>query len=142
VREHTAALAHTGERLLPPGRIEGRLEVGDLVRFRAWHLGLEWGLDARVVAVEEPYRFVDQQVRGPIRELRHEHLFVETGAGTLMTDRISWISPLGLAGRLADEIAVRRALLRVLAARNAHLKRRAEVAFAARRAPATPAGRG
>jgi hypothetical protein len=135
VREHTAALAHTGERVLPPGRVTGRLEAGDLVRFRARHLGRDWGLDARVVLVEEPHRFVDEQVSGPFRELRHEHLFVATGAGTLMTDRITWISPLGLAGRLADEVAVRRALLRILAARNAHLKRRAEVAAASEGLP-------
>lgn len=127
VREHTAALAHTGERVLPPGRVAGRLEAGDLVRFRARHLGVGWSLDARVVLVDEDRRFLSEQIRGPFRSLQHEHLFAETGAGTLMTDRISWVTPLGLVGRLADEVAVRRTLLRILAARNAHLKRRAEI---------------
>lgn len=130
VREHTAALAHTGERVLAPGRVAGRLQAGELVRFQATHLGIGWTLDARVVLVDAPRRFVDEQVRGPFRSLRHEHLFAETGAGTLLTDRISWVSPLGLLGRFADEVGVRRTLLRTLIARNTHLKRRAEVAFA------------
>ena len=127
VREHTAALAHTAERAVPPGRVSGLLEAGDLVCFRAWHFGVRMALDARVTELEAPHRFSDEQVRGPFRSLRHDHLFSATGAGTLVTDRIIWRSPLGPLGRLADEIAVRRQLLRILTARNTHLKRRAEV---------------
>lgn len=127
VREHTAALVHTAERVVGPGRVSGLLETGDLVCFRARHFGLPLALDARMVNVDAPRGFSDEQVRGPFHTLRHDHVLVGTGAGTLMTDRIVWASPLGLLGRLADEIAVRRQLLSILAARNAHLKRRAEV---------------
>jgi ligand-binding SRPBCC domain-containing protein len=127
VREHTAALVHTAERTVAPGRVNGLLAAGDLVCFRARHFGLPFALDARVVDVDAPHGFSDEQVRGPFRALRHDHVFVETGAGTLVTDRIEWESPLGLLGRLADEVAVRRQLLGILTARNAHLKRRAEV---------------
>ncbi|MFI5956455.1 SRPBCC family protein [Cryptosporangium sp. NPDC051539] len=127
VREHTSALAHTGERVVAPGRLSGRLSAGDLVCFRARHFGLRLGLDARVVSMEAPVRFSDEQVRGPFASLRHDHLFAPTGAGTLVTDRVVWRSPFGLVGRLADEIAVRRQLLGILTARNTHLKRRAEV---------------
>ncbi|GAA3385894.1 SRPBCC family protein [Cryptosporangium minutisporangium] len=127
VREHTAALAHTAERVVPPGRVTGRLELGDLVCFQARHFGLRLTLDSRVTRVDAPHGFTDEQVRGPFRSLRHDHVFAETGAGTLMTDRIVWASPLGPVGWLADEIAVRRQLLSILTARNTHLKRRAEV---------------
>jgi ligand-binding SRPBCC domain-containing protein len=127
VREHTAALAHTAERVVPPGRVSGRLELGDSVCFRARYFGFGWSLDAQVVELVASERFVDEQVRGPFRSLRHEHRFTGTGAGTLLTDQVHWVSPFGLAGRLADELVVRRALLGVLTARNAHLKRRAEV---------------
>ncbi|SHN33834.1 SRPBCC family protein [Cryptosporangium aurantiacum] len=127
VREHTASLVHTAERVVPPGRVSGLLEEGDLVCFRARHFGLPLALDARVLRVDAPRSFTDEQVRGPFRSLRHDHVFVATGAGTLMTDRIVWESPLGVVGRLADEVAVRRQLLSILTARNTHLKRRAEV---------------
>lgn len=132
VREHTASLVHTGERAVAPGRTSGLLEAGDLVCFRARHFGLALGLDARVVALDAPRSFSDEQVRGPFRSLRHDHVFAATGAGTLVTDRIVWASPLGLLGRFADEIAVRRQLLSILTARTTHLKRRAEVRAASR----------
>ncbi|TQS46602.1 SRPBCC family protein [Cryptosporangium phraense] len=127
VREHTSAMAHTGERVVAPGRLSGLLDAGDLVCFRARHFGLWLGLDARVVSMEAPTTFSDEQVRGPFASLRHDHFFAPTGAGTLVTDRIGWRSPLGPVGRLADEVAVRRQLLGILTARNTHLKRRAEI---------------
>ena len=126
VGEHTAALAHTAERVVPPGRTRGRVEDGDLVCFEGRHFGRRWRLDAKVVLLDRPRRFVDVQVRGPFVRLRHHHVFAATGAGTLVTDELEWTSPLGPLGVAADTFAVRRRLLAVLLARNAHLKRRAE----------------
>jgi len=127
VDEHTAGLAHTGERTVAPGVRHGRLGFGDLVCFRARHLGVRWRLEAWIVAFDRPHRFVDEQVRGPFAALRHSHTFVATGAGTLVTDEIAWTSPAGPLGVLVDGVILRGYLLRVLTARNAHLKRRAEV---------------
>ncbi|HEV7756234.1 MAG TPA: SRPBCC family protein [Mycobacteriales bacterium] len=127
VGEHTAALAHTAERAVPPGRTSGRLEEGDLVCFRARHFGLPMALTARVVELRRPERFVDEQVRGAFRSLRHTHLFAATGGGTLVTDVVEWRSPLGPVGVAVDALVLRRHLLGILTARNAHLKRRAEV---------------
>jgi ligand-binding SRPBCC domain-containing protein len=127
VDEHTAALAHTGERVVPPGRTSGRLEEGDLVCFRARHFGLPMSLCARVVELSRPGRFVDEQVRGAFRSLRHTHTFAATGGGTLVTDVVEWTSPLGPIGTAVDALVLRRHLLGILTARNAHLKRRAEV---------------
>ncbi len=128
VGEHNAALAHTGERAVPPGRTRGLLAEGDLVCFRARHFGLPWRLDARIVALDRPRTFVDVQVRGPFAHLRHQHFFAATGGGTLVTDEIVWTSPAGPLGLAADTLVVRRRLLAILAARSSHLKRRAELA--------------
>jgi ligand-binding SRPBCC domain-containing protein len=130
VDEHVAALAHTAERTVPPGRRHGRLELGDLVCFQGRHFGLRWRLDARIVEMQRPYRFVDAQVRGPFRSLCHEHVFTETGAGTLVTDSLTYASPAGPLCPIVDGLVMRRHLLRVLQVRNAHLKRRAEMAAA------------
>jgi ligand-binding SRPBCC domain-containing protein len=127
VREHTAALAHTGERVEPPGRTEGLLEEGDLVCFRARHFGLTMRLCARVVRMERPREFVDEQVRGAFRRLRHTHTFTATHGGTLVTDVLEWTAPLGPLGRLTDALVLRRHLRGIVTARNAHLKRRAEL---------------
>lgn len=142
VDEHTAALAHTAERVVPPGRTSGRLEQGDLVCFRARHFGLPVSLCARVVELSRPERFVDEQVRGAFRSLRHTHTFAATGGGTLVTDVVEWTSPLGPLGMVADSLVLRRHLLGILTARNAHLKRRAEVRAQGswRREPHPPEG--
>jgi ligand-binding SRPBCC domain-containing protein len=126
VEEHLAALAHTGERVVPPGRTSGLLEFGDLVCFRARHFGLPWRMTARIVAVEAPVRFVDEQLRGPFQSLRHEHVFAATRAGTMVTDVLTWRAPFGVLGQVADAVAVRRHMLGILSARGTHLKRRAE----------------
>jgi ligand-binding SRPBCC domain-containing protein len=127
VAEHTAALAHTAERVVPPGRTSGRLEHGDLVCFRARHFGLPMALCSRVVELRHPESFVDEQVRGAFRSLRHTHTFTATGGGTLVTDVVEWTSPLGPLGVAVDALVLRRHMLRIVTARNAHLKRRAEV---------------
>jgi ligand-binding SRPBCC domain-containing protein len=127
VGEHTAALTHTGERVVAPGRTSGKLEEGDLVCFRARHFGLPMSLCARVVELRRPGHFVDEQVRGPFRCLRHTHTFAATGGGTLVTDVVEWTSPLGPIGTAVDALVLRHHLLGILTARNAHLKRRAEV---------------
>jgi ligand-binding SRPBCC domain-containing protein len=127
VTEHAAALAHTGERLVPPGRCHGLLEEGDLVCFQARHFGLPMELCSRVVELRQPHLFVDQQVRGAFRRLRHTHLFTVTDGGTRVTDVLEWTSPAGPLGLLVDAVVLRRHLLGIVRARNAHLKRRAEV---------------
>jgi ligand-binding SRPBCC domain-containing protein len=84
-------------------------------------------LSARVVELRRPERFADEQVRGAFRELRHTHMFTATGDGTLVTDVVEWTSPLGPVGVAVDALVLRRHMLGILTARNAHLKRRAEV---------------
>ena len=55
-------------------------------------------------------RFVDHQIRGPYRLWHHTHLFEETTDGVLMTDRVRYALPFGLAGRLMHAVTVRRDL--------------------------------
>jgi ligand-binding SRPBCC domain-containing protein len=127
VAQHAAALVTTGERAVEPGRTEGLLELGDLYCLRAKHLGLPWSVDVRIITLDEDELIASTQIRGPFRRLEHEHRFVVTGAGTLLTDEVRWVAPAGLLGKLADEIVLRRRLLWILTVRNAHLKRWAEV---------------
>jgi ligand-binding SRPBCC domain-containing protein len=132
VGEHTAALAHTGARLLPPGRTRGPLAAGDAVHVEARHIGRWWRTDARVSMVDRPRRLVLVQERGPFRALRYHQAFAVTGAGTLVTDELEWSAAPGPLGRLVDGAGLRRYLLGLMLTRNAHLKRRAEVAAASR----------
>ncbi|MCJ8276869.1 MAG: DUF1731 domain-containing protein [Bdellovibrionales bacterium] len=45
-----------------------------------------------------PHQFVDNQEKGPYKKWHHTHTFEELGGGTLMTDQVDFIIPLGLLG--------------------------------------------
>lgn len=126
VRVHTRGQAHTHERAEPPGRTRGLLVAGDLFALRSRHFGLTWHYRARVVVCEPPDRLVDVQERGPWRSMRHEQRFVQTGAGTLVTEELCWRSPAGPLGSVLDDLLLRRYLRGLLLIRAAHLRMVAE----------------
>jgi len=126
VEAHCETAAFTGERVLPPGRTTGLLELGDQVIFEATHLCVRQRLTARVVEMEPPARFVDEMVSGAFNSLRHVHTFSSDGGQTLMHDHIEWESPGGAFGRLADLLFVERHMRRFLARKQANLKQLAE----------------
>jgi ligand-binding SRPBCC domain-containing protein len=105
------------ERLTPPVfrlRLQSRttaLTTGAVLEFRLRWLGivpLRWR--AFVREWDPPYRFVDVQVRGPFARWEHRHRFLEEGGGTWVEDRVTYRLPLGVLGRLAHALVVRRQL--------------------------------
>lgn len=100
--------------------------MGDLVTFEAVHLGIRQRLTARIVELDRPFRFVDEQVTGAFLWLRHVHDFAAQGNGTLMTDVLEGASPLGLLGVLADRLLVGPHLKGFLTRKQEELKRLAE----------------
>lgn len=128
VEVHARSAAFSAERVVSPGRTAGLLELGDLVTFRGRHLGLTRTLTARVVELHRPDRFVDEMVAGSFESLRHVHEFEQDGEETVMKDTLRWRAPLGPLGRLADELILRRHLLRFLRKKQRALKAIAEAA--------------
>lgn len=126
VSVHCSTVAFTQERALLPGVVQGPLSLGDLVIFEARHLGIRQQLHARVVRMDPPHLFADEMVRGAFKSLHHLHEFLPEGSGTLMRDTLTWQAPLGLLGRLADVLVLRRHLERFLERKNAALKALAE----------------
>lgn len=123
---HSASLAASGETATTS---TGRpvLGLGDEVTFRARHLGCTWTMTSRVTEHERPFRFVDEQVRGPFRAMRHEHLFDATGDGFVrMTDRMSVVAPLGILGEAVARLLLKPYLRRLLVTRAGHIKMLAE----------------
>lgn len=123
---HAASLAGSGETATThTGR--RHVALGDEVTFRARHFGLVWHMTSRITAYDAPRRFVDEQVRGPFRALRHEHLFDDLGAGrTRMTDRMTVTAPLGPLGAVVTRLLLAPYLRRLLTRRAAHIRQIAE----------------
>jgi|SRR5689334_19160933 len=63
---------------------------------------------SEIVEWEPPKRFVDVQRKGPYKSWHHEHRFEAVGEGTRITDEVRYELPLGVLGRVAHAVRVRR----------------------------------
>ena len=65
-------------------------------------------------------------VQGIFKIMRHEHYFVAQENGTIMRDELYYEAPLGIIGRLADTLFLRRYMKALLEQRNHVIKCLAE----------------
>jgi ligand-binding SRPBCC domain-containing protein len=126
VNAHRESAAFSSEQVVPPGRTEGLLELGDLVAFEGRHFGFKQRFVARITALDRPHRFDDEMIQGSFKWLRHFHEFTSTDDLTVMRDTLEWEPPLGIIGCLADALFVRRHMLWFVSTKQNGLKRMAE----------------
>jgi ligand-binding SRPBCC domain-containing protein len=122
---HVASMTESRERAIG-GVTSGLIGIDDQVTWRATHFRIPFTMTSRIVAMDAPTYFVDEQVRGPFGHFHHEHRFVSVGDATEMIDAIEFSSPLGLLGRTVDRIGLQRYLTNLIRVRNEHLKATAE----------------
>jgi ligand-binding SRPBCC domain-containing protein len=120
-----ASTAHTGERAVA-GVTTGLLILGDEVTWRAKHLGLWQELASRITVFERPVHFRDSMVSGIFQRFDHDHFFTQHGNTTVMRDVFDFQSPLGILGRMADQLFLLRYLRSFLRTRNDTIKSVAE----------------
>ncbi|MFS0884896.1 SRPBCC family protein [Aeromicrobium sp. 179-A 4D2 NHS] len=121
VEAHTASMGDSGEQAIG-GVTTGVMGPGDRVTWRARHFGVPFTMTSAITEYDSPHRFVDEQVRGPFRSWRHEHVFAPVPDGTLMTDRVEFASPAGPIGRLVNRLVLTRYMTGLLEERNAWLR--------------------
>jgi len=126
VNAHRESAAFSSERVVPPGRTEGLLDLGDLVAFEGRHFGIRQRFVARITALDRPRRFVDEMVQGSFKWLRHYHEFEFNDGITTMRDTLEWEPPLGIVGRIADRLFLRRHMHWFVSTKQNGLKRMAE----------------
>jgi len=63
---------------------------------------------SEIAVWEPPYRFVDNQLRGPYKRWHHEHTFVSENGGTRIGDHVDYALPFGILGQLVHTVMVRR----------------------------------
>jgi ligand-binding SRPBCC domain-containing protein len=73
-------------------------------RIRLGPLPVRWR--TLITAFEPPRRFVDEQLLGPYSYWHHVHTFDARDGGTLISDRVTYLMPLGALGRLAHGLFV------------------------------------
>ena len=120
--------------LLTPGWLHFRIlsplplamAAGTRIDYRLRLRGVPIRWQSEITAWEPPYRFVDEQRRGPYRVWIHEHRFaVESREGraplVVASDRVEYAVP---GGRLVNRLFVARDLRRIFAYRGDRLRER------------------
>lgn len=75
------------------GVTSGLISFGQEVSWEARHFGWTWHMTSRITEFDRPRWFVDEMIRGPFNQFRHEHRFEPSGEGTLMTDVVEFEMP-------------------------------------------------
>lgn len=69
------------------------MKAGALIDYRLRVRGFPMRWRTLISVWEPPYRFVDEQLKGPYRQWIHEHTFEPKDGGTLARDRVQYAVP-------------------------------------------------
>ena len=94
------------------------VRAGAIIDYKLRIHGIPMRWQSEITVWEPPFRFVDEQRRGPYRRWHHEHRFEEKDGGTLCIDRVDYAV---LGGALIEKLFVRRDVERIFAFRTAKL---------------------
>jgi len=122
---HVKTFAHTNERAVA-GKMTGLIGLNEEVTWRARHFGITQHFTSRITAFDPPRYFQDAMQRGAFRSFVHDHYFVAEGDRTHMIDAVVFAAPLGILGRIAEKLVLRRYLTRLLTGRAAAIREWAE----------------
>jgi len=123
IERHTKTVwKHTKEKAIisDTGNL---LELNHFVTFEATHFFIRQKLISKIVEYNRPYRFVDEMQKGVFKSLKHIHEFNYSNGKTVMTDTLIFEAPLGILGRVVEEIILKNYMRKFLEARNAQLKK-------------------
>ena len=111
--ENLARLTPTklGFHILTPTPIE--MKAGAVIDYTIKLSGLPIRWTTLITSYDPPYKFVDQQLKGPYSFWHHTHTFSPTNDGTLIIDEVRYVPPLGILGRLAHALFIRHQLERI-----------------------------
>lgn len=96
------------------------MQAGATIRYRLRLHGIPLSWLTEITCWEPPFRFVDEQRRGPYRLWVHTHTFREERGGTLCSDEVNYAVP---GGSLVNALFVRREVRAIFAYRQEAIRR-------------------
>ena len=104
----------------------GIMEKDDTVTWKAKHLFKTRMLRTKITSLKKPEMFVDEQLEGDFKVLKHEHHFKPCENGTIMIDLFHFETPYGGIGKLVNKTYLIRYMKKLLEQRNKQIKEIAE----------------
>ena len=108
------------------GVINGLLNEGTEVTWKAHHLFKARILKTKITAFDKPNSFTDEQITGDFKMMKHQHFFKPIENGTIMIDIFRFETPYKLLGGLVNGIYLNGYMKSLLEERNKMIKAIAE----------------
>jgi ligand-binding SRPBCC domain-containing protein len=104
----------------------GLIEKDETVTWRARHFLKNRLLRVKITEMKKPEMFIDEQLEGNLKMMKHEHYFKPCDNGTLLIDLFYFESPYGVLGRWFNAFYLTNYMKRLLEQRNKTIKECAE----------------
>jgi ligand-binding SRPBCC domain-containing protein len=102
------------------------IEKDETVTWQAKHLFKNRLLRVKVSEMRKSEMFMDEQLQGDFKMMKHEHYFKPCDNGTILIDLFHFESPYGLIGKWFNNLYLTKYLRRLLEQRNSTIKEYAE----------------
>lgn len=79
------------------------VSVGSSIEFQIASFGQVHQIVYKIVTVQRHELIVEEQIKGPMKAWKQEHLFESRGSGARLVDRVEFVLPGGLLGMLLSE---------------------------------------
>ena len=104
--------------VLTPAPID--MHEGTLIDYKLRLRGVPIRWRTKITCWEPPFRFCDEQLKGPYRFWKHEHTFEDVEGGCLCRDQVDYAVP---GGKFIHWLVVRRDVEKIFAYRSEVLRR-------------------
>jgi ligand-binding SRPBCC domain-containing protein len=104
----------------------GLIEKDETVTWKGRHLFKNRLLRVKISEMKKNEMFIDEQLQGDFKIMKHEHFFKPCENGTLLIDLFHFESPFGMMGRWFNSLFLTRYMRRLLEQRNQTIKSFAE----------------
>lgn len=122
---HKESMSHYKEEAVAGTRM-GLIEKEETVTWRAQHLFKNRLLRVKITEMKKPELFVDEQLQGDFKMMKHEHHFKPCENGTLLIDLFHFETPYGVLGRWLNALYLTNYMKKLLEQRNRTIKEVAE----------------
>jgi len=99
-----------------------KMHIGQLIGYKvkiAPFIWVDWLTE--ITHVEDKKCFVDDQRIGPYSVWHHTHRFTEVDGGVLMSDDVTYAIPMGICGKLAYHVYVKKQVEHIFDSRRAEI---------------------
>jgi ligand-binding SRPBCC domain-containing protein len=108
------------------GARTGLVELDDTVTWKAKHLFRTRILKVRITEMKKGQSYTNEMADGDFKKMKHEHHFKKVDNGMILINLLSFESPYGALGKLAEKLFLNRYIRKLLGQRVAAIKDYAE----------------